>query len=257
MHKVNINGSSYRFFGSVRGHLSNKWNRSTKLADRFIELDKKFRGIVERGVRGAKHNGATEHSRCALALLLMMHTGIRVGNEGSAEGYMTKPHPYSKEKPKFVQTYGLTTLLWEHIKLNRTSVELFFVGKKQVDNKFQLYDPQIVKWLRIMKDTHLSNQDQVFYISDYQLTKFIKRYVGRSFSPKDFRCMRANMYAWEFATTIDWAAIPTKGAFKKDLKAMYEFVASKLNNTPGVCRKSYVHEGLPDYLLELNNHFIW
>jgi DNA topoisomerase IB len=242
MQSVTIAGSKYLVFGKVRGHQSNKWNRATKLAYRFNELNEKFRGIVKRGI----YNN-TEHSRCALALLLMMHTGIRVGNEGSAEGYMTKPHPYSKEKPKFVKTYGLTTITWDHVTVLRNKVVLLFTGKKSVSNSFTLYDKFIRIAFKALQDNS-QNNCTVFGVTDYMLTKFIKKYVGKGFTPKDFRCMKGNLYAWEYAAIINWSSIPTKKLFKKELKHMYEFVAGYLNNTPAVCKRNYVCNKLEDYL---------
>ena len=104
METVSIQGRKYKFFRPLRGGNGNKFNRALKLAIMFDELDDKLKGFYQNG------NGLSLHAICSLAVRLLMHTGIRVGNEGSAEGYMTKPHPYSKAKPEFVKTYGLTTL---------------------------------------------------------------------------------------------------------------------------------------------------
>lgn len=256
--KIRSKGLTYFVGGKIRGHVANKWNRMAKLVARFDELDAKFRGMAERG-----QFSITENFRCALACLLMMHTGIRVGNESSAEGYMTKPHPFSKKEPEFVKTYGLTTLLTTHLCVKRTCAELNFVGKKQVDNSFTIYDPQLVYWLRALQlwateHAVMTNKKEVslFCLSDYQLTRFIKTYVGKCFSPKDFRCMRANMYAWEIASsslTSGYKRPSEKPMTKKEFKAgivkpLFEFVAKQLNNTPGVCKKSYIHDGLVPYL---------
>lgn len=243
MEKVKIKGRHYLVGGKIRGQQKNKWNRAAKLAYRFDELDKKFRCIVDRG------NAYTEHARCALALLLMMHTGIRVGNEGSAEGYMTVPHPHSKKKPEFVKTYGLTTLLKQHFVIGRKSVKISFVGKKQVDNYFTITDPQLVTQLKFM--FLYSQTDTAFGITDYMLTKFIKKYVGKGFSPKDFRCMRANLYAWEVAADLSWDEMETKKEFRESLKVVFCAVSEKLNNTPGVCKKSYVCPELSVHLEDI------
>ena len=235
------------FFGKAKGANNNKWNRVNKLASQFNELDEKLTGFIMRG------SYTSEHARCALALKLMLWTGIRVGNEGSAEGYMTKPHPHSKAKPEFVKTYGLTSILWEHviIPLQAREIALNFVGKKQVENAFVIRGE--VKHLfyeyamKIPRD-----QKQVFNITAYQLTKFIKRYVGKQFSPKDFRCLRANIEAWSKYQEIckSGSAPKTKSEAKAEVKSILEHVAEKLNNTPGVVKRNYVDDGLHDYVIE-------
>jgi len=246
METIKIYKKTYVLFGKVRGHQKDKFNRATKLAYRFEELDAKFRGIVERGIVSN-----TEHARCALAMLLMMHTGIRLGNEDSAEGYMTKPHPNQKDKvPEFVKTYGLTTLLGEHIEIvNWKKCLINFVGKKQVANAFIITDKEIVRSIAILKDYQLTGNEAepIFGITPYILTKFVKKHVGKGFSPKDFRCMKANLEAWKYVGRYDWTSYNKKET-KQQIKAMYEHVANMLNNTPGVCKKSYVCGDLPLYL---------
>jgi DNA topoisomerase I len=239
MQHIFIGNKRYKVGGNVNGHYDNKYNRMAKLAYRFNGIESTMLGIL--------HDfGTSNTGQCALATLLLMHTGIRVGNEDSAEGYYTNPHPNAKDQEsKFVQTYGLTTLKWEHITFDGIATYFNFIGKKSVENSFEVLNPHIAMALRAL--VSMSVLDKVFSITSYDLTKFIKREVGEQFSPKDFRCMRANLYASEFVCT-EMTAYTKKGDLKKDIKRLYEFIASKLNNTPGVCRKSYVWDGLPTYL---------
>ena len=87
MEKFSINGDMVCLFAKQRGSNTNKFNRASKIAAMYEELESKLRGMIERA------QPASHHSRVALATLLLMKTGMRVGNEESAEGYMTKPHP--------------------------------------------------------------------------------------------------------------------------------------------------------------------
>ena len=193
--RVNIFGTEYGFCRSAKANYEDKHNRMVKLATRF------------------------DTARCALACKMMMYTGIRIGNEGSAEGYITKPHPNSKKEPEFVQTYGLTTLLPEHVLVKGRKVYLNFIGKKQVENSFTL-SGELAKQVKEVLKT-VEQGETLFEITEYELTKFIKRYVGRRFTPKDFRTLRANMY-----------------------------VSEHLNNTPGVCKASYIDSMLWDEVAE-------
>lgn len=233
MTAVNIFGTEYCFMRSAGSSYEGKFNRAVKLAVRFEELSRKFDGMIQRG------DYVTDTARCALACKMMMYTGIRIGNEGSAEGYITKPHPNSNKKPEFVKTYGLTTLLPEHVMVKGRKVYVNFIGKKQVENSFTLTG-DLAAQVRYMLRT-VREGETLFEVTEYELTKFIKRYVGRRFTPKDFRTMRANMYAWERLTQLCRGDLPrTKTEYNREVKDVCTYVSEHLNNTPGVCKKSYI-----------------
>lgn len=235
MKTIIIYGTEYGFCRSEKCNYSNKHNRMVKLAYRFEELSEKFDGMIERG------NYCTSQARLALACKLMMYTGIRIGNEGSAEGYMTKPHPNSPKEPEFVQTFGLTTLLPEHILVKGRKVYLNFIGKKQVENSFTLSGHLAGQIKQVLK--YVEQGDTVFGLTVYELTKFIKKYVGRQFTPKDFRTMRANMCAYEKFMEICERDLPTtKRDYNAEVKEVAVYVSENLNNTPGVCKASYIDE---------------
>lgn len=236
MTQVIINGTLIQMFGKVKGNNNNKFNRAAKLAYSFEELDAKFNRFIEKG------SCTTENARCALALRLMMYSGIRVGNEGSAEGYMTKPHPNSKKEPEFVQTYGLTSITKEHILFKRKRCYLNFVGKKQVENSFILEKDLSIQLLEL-HDNYQA--ETLFDITAYQLTKFIKRYVGKQFSPKDFRTMKANIEAWNILGSIlNRPRATAQREIKAEVKEIALHVSECLNNTPSVCKKSYIDDML-------------
>ena len=230
---VRVDGKDYKMLRSKNCSNNDKFNRAAKLLSKFGEISNKMDGYIKRG------NGESLNARLALAVKMMMYTGIRIGNESSAEGYTTKPYEYSDKKPEFVQIYGLTTLKPEHCKKGTKYVSLNFLGKKHVDNTFKiegLLAKQFKQVLRFAEDF-----ETVFEISAYELTKFIKVHVGRQFSPKDFRTMRANMFAWEKFQEICSRELPTtKKERNAEIKEICLYVSDKLNNTPGVCKTSYI-----------------
>lgn len=227
-----IQGKVYEFYRSPRGRYTDKFNRMVKLATMADELIEKFDAMILRG------KGVTETARLALACKLLITTGIRVGNESSAEGYVTKPHPNSKAEPRFVQTFGLTTLLPEHVAVKRGIVYLHFLGKRQIENSFKL-DRATSQQVRRLYDT--VTEGTLFDVSAYELTKFIKRSVGKGFSPKDFRTLRANMCAYEKLTELMKRKAPsTKKEQNAEVREVCEYVSENLNNTPSVCKASYI-----------------
>ena len=236
---VSIFGTDYGFCRSARCGYDDKHNRMVKLATKFEELSEKFDRMILKG------QYVTDNARLALACKMMMHTGIRIGNEGSAEGYVTKPHPNSKKEPEFVQTYGLTTLLPQHVLVKGRRVYLNFLGKKQVENSFVL-NGELAKQVKRVLET-VEEGETLFEVSVYELTKFVKKYVGRRFTPKDFRTLRANMVAYEKLTEICGRELPsTKREFNAEVKEIATYVSENLNNTPGVCKTSYIDPMLWD-----------
>jgi DNA topoisomerase IB len=238
---VNIDNKKIVIAANARGHYSNKFNRAAKLATGYKELENKLYRIAERGI-----SSNTEHARCAIGCLLLMQTGIRIGNEASAEGYMTIPHPNSKKEPEFVKTFGLTTLLPEHITTSKQIVNFDFTGKKQVNNTFRVRCKLMSSWLRTLSEMEMPT---LLGINDRQLTRFIKKYVGAQYCPKDFRTMRANIIAGKFVAD-NFVTVSKKKDFNALLNQMYQTVSEALNNTKGVCKKNYVSDLMPEYLME-------
>lgn len=241
MEIVDIGGKQFTIFGKFKGANDNKFNRAAKLAHLFNSLERRLTECVN-------HNPiSTEISRSSLACLMLMHSGIRVGNEDSADGYMTQPHPNQKDKvPEFVKTYGLTTLKKEHFVIKDNSIDILFLGKKCVDNSFTIKHPVIIAGLRALL-ADCSPDKYVFGITDSELTKFIKTNAGQQFSPKDFRTLRANLEAWNFLNSVH-ESFMNKANYKSQVNMLYTYVASKLNNTKGVCKKSYVAPEILNYM---------
>jgi DNA topoisomerase-1 len=237
---VKIMGKTYKFFRPLAGKNDNKFNRALKIAKMFNSLDAKLVSMIHRG------NGDTDTARCALALRMMMHTGMRIGNEASAEGYTTKPHPNSKKEPKFVQTYGLTTLKPAHILTKGSKVYLNFVGKRQMENSFVVSGELAKSVINLLEKRQ--SEETLFGISSRMLSKFVRKYVGQQFMPKDFRTLRANMEAWHTLSGILRRPNPKrKTEFNNEVKEIAGHVSICLSNTIGVCKKSYIDDLLFDF----------
>ena len=238
--EVEIYGTNYVFMRSPKCSYKVNFNRMVKLATMFEELSDKFDGMINRGI------GVTDLALCALACKMMMYTGIRIGNEASAEGYTTNPHPNSKAEPKFVQTYGLTTMLREHAYPIGRRVKFRFLGKRYMENTFEVGGLLAKQVKELMKNYH---GETLFGVTDYELTKFVKKYVGRHFMPKDFRTLRANMVACEALAEIEDRELPhTKSEYNAEVKEVATAVSEELNNTVGVCKRSYIDDLFWEYM---------
>ena len=246
--------------GKSRGHFASKSNRIAKLIDMWPELESKFVAMIKRG------RGSSEQARMAYATLLMMETGIRTGNESSAEGFICdnrkiaqKDNPekgYKKgdviwQHPshgKLVKTYGLTTLLHNHVTRNGKKLEISFVGKKIVEQNLIVRHPILLRYC-----PKGDKNDLFLGIRYYELKKFVKRYVGRGFTPKDIRMTKVNLiFVNKFGRKPhdrNFDVETTKAGKKKILSLAIEETANMIGHTKGVCRSSYLSPSLLQFIL--------
>jgi DNA topoisomerase IB len=237
--------------GKVRGRMASKHNRAAKLIEQWDGLRDKFRGMVERG------RGETETARSAYGLLVMMATGIRVGNETSAEGFVciNKHHPdFGKE----VQTYGLTTLMGEHVEVDsrRGRIVLSFTGKKLVSQELCLTDPFLFEWCPVVK------RDARWLDVGYRpgLYDFVKRYVGAGYTPKDLRIAKVNLTFCDFFREKyagPFAEATRKSDRNRVVRECLAETAAHIGHTPAVCKSAYLSSPLWNVIVnsELRTRF--
>ena len=229
---------------------ASKWNRVAKIQKLYPEIDRKLRRFCE-------VDGMTERKACAFATLMMIETGIRVGNEDSADGYVSKA---PKTKGQVLQTYGLTTLQNRHISFEMSTdpvpvpikMTLNFIGKKSIEHDITVTDSLLVKvgnqfWNRVQtgdrSEVRWLSLDDGTEIMDKDVTAFIKKSIHPKMTPKDFRAFRANVEAARLSgRKLSKPALSDK---KKDtnaeVKKIVEKVSHILGNTPGIARKAYIN----------------
>lgn len=225
-----------------------KFNRVAKIKKIYPEIDSKLRKFCE-------VESLTERKACAFAVLMMIESGIRVGNEESAEGYVSKA---PKTKDQVLKTYGLTTLLRSHISFNNfadsktfqfpavSTMVLDFIGKKSVRHRIEITDQFLIKIgldfaLRISED---SNDDSwLGGITDKKVNEFIRKSIGAGFSAKDFRTFRANVEAARLVKKVQKTKLTDakKKTVIEEIKKIVSEVAEILGNTPGIARKAYIN----------------
>lgn len=225
--------------GNPLGSFRNKENRAQKLINRYDEVWEKLNGWVIKG------HYETKNARLCLGLMLIMETGIRIGNEGSAEGYLCQLR-YDKDFGKVIKTYGLTTLERRHFSFENSTALVDFVGKKNVANMLVVkgFVAEGLKKLAQGKDEN----DRMFGITTYQIWKTVKRYVGWQYSPKDIRLMYANKLFLGEIEKYKEKKFSKKSEVNKEIKEMITNVANKMGHTYSVCRRSYISKSAIEYL---------
>jgi DNA topoisomerase-1 len=170
----------------------------------------------------------TNELQIILILHIMMLCNFRIGNDVDTRG---------KHK-----AYGLTTLLWSHVKFCKNALYFEFVGKKGVINKSSCSDPYVFNILRRMKKLRGDTKDTptIFSVSSTQVNQYLHTY-DPDITSKDIRTWMANELYMKFF--FENAENETK--FEKRQRNALAQVATHLHNTPAVCKTSYI---FPEFL---------
>lgn len=174
----------------------------------------------------------------AAVVSLLDTTGIRIGNEEYAQAN---------------DSYGLTTLRSRHVRLEGSKVRLTFRGKTGKQHRVLLDDKRIARVIKRCRDLpgeelfeYLDGDGTVQGVGSDDVNAYIREIAGDDFSAKDFR-------TW-IGTVECIGALAEPAAHlaeaKANLTAALERVASRLGNTPAVCRKAYVHPAVMETYIE-------
>jgi len=235
------NGKEYPTFASVHGSYKpmdpdvGKRNRYAKIGKMADQATQTLRSTID-------NEPVSPEGRLAYACLLMMTTGIRVGNESSAEGYESA---LPDNVGELVQTFGTTTLKPEHVDSSEDGkLKLQFLGKKQVDQNIEVNDPLLNDvgrlYLHDARDTWIG-------IELKDLVRYIKNLFGDQMIPKDLRAFHGNTLFVDLSRSqLNEDPVDKKTA-KAELKQIIEQVAEGLGNTPGVTRSAYLDSLLLDW----------
>lgn len=209
---------------------------SKKKFHKMIEFGESYQKIMNSVKRDLYSEGDAKEKQIAMALMLVVDCGIRIGSE-----------KYKNENDSF----GATTLESRHVKLNRDTISVDFIGKKGVQNKSKMRSKRLSRNLRIKKRT-LKKTDPIFTyrrgncwysLKSTDVNKYLKRFGN--FSSKNFRTWVANL---SFITEILKCENPqSETQKKKNINEAIQKTAHKLNNTPSVCKNNYIDP----YLIEL------
>lgn len=173
-----------------------------------------------------------DHSKVvALVVRLMELTSIRVGNESYKKLY---------------GSFGLTTLMDRHVKIDGTQINFEFKGKKGVMHKIALQSKKLAKLVKQCRDIPGKELFQ-FYNDDHErctigsgdINHYLKEITGEDFTAKDFRTWAGSvsaLYAFKEAGEFN-----TVSECKKKIVSVLDEVAINLGNTRTVCKKYYVH----------------
>lgn len=218
-----------------------KFRKIQSLINNWDVLRNKMKNYIERGY------GTSITARLAYGVLLMMETGMRVGNEGSAEGYVCN-NKYLPEFGKTIKTYGLTTINIDHVYRRNGTIFANFTGKKGVEQYLRTSEPTLVKYYtQIIGDR--SKQAQFLGIDGEKSTTrlfkaFVKRSIGPKFTPKDIRTASVNLRFIDNLKEMEPEPQDKKGNVNRILNTLIEKTADQIGHTRGVCKSAYLSKTL-------------
>lgn len=201
-----------------------KFDRALELSTRLPE----WRAAIAKDLR---RNGLTRNRVLALALRLLDRGYFRAGSEQYAEEH---------------ESYGMATLLCEHVTLRRNAVGFDFPAKSGVRRCVEIEDAEVVRAVRaLMRRPERTERLLVCRTStgwvelrSDDLNARFKELVGDEYTVKDLRTWHGTVLAAAAFADAD-PAVSHRVAKRVESVVMKE-VAEGLGNTPAVARGSYV-----------------
>ncbi len=170
----------------------------------------------------------------ATVIELLDITAIRVGNE-----------EYAREN----QSYGLTTLRNQHVKVSGSSIRLHFRGKSGKEHTYVVQDKKLARIVKRLQDLpghelfeYLDEHDEVRNVESSDVNEYLREITKEDFTAKDFRTWWGTVIAIEALKGLGEAETLTQA--KKNITQAIKEAAEHLGNTPAICRKCYVHPGV-------------
>jgi DNA topoisomerase-1 len=206
--------------------------------DRMVAFANALPGIRAAVSRDLARPGLPREKVLATVVSLLESTMIRVGNE-----------EYAREN----DSYGLTTMLEEHVKVRGDAIRFHFRGKSGIEHSVTVRDKRLAKIVRNCQDipghelfNYLDENGEPATIHSQDVNAYIKEIGDDDFTAKDFRTWEATM-----ACALELSGV--RSETQRDAKAVVleaiRNVAKRLGNTPAVCKKAYIFPAIIDEFL--------
>lgn len=196
----------------------------------FSELLPRIRRRVRKDIKSKK---LSRHRVLACVVRLLDKAQIRIGNE-----------QYVKER----DTRGATTLSSKHVDVEGPKVCLDFLGKSGKRREIEFSDAKVAKVINLCEE--IEGQFLFCYLDDGEeqtvdssnVNDYLKEISAENITAKDFRTWWGSVVALAELVGLDEAMSKTQR--KKAIVSAVKEAANSLGNTPGVCRKSYIHPAI-------------
>jgi DNA topoisomerase-1 len=210
------------------------WRTSRDAAkfDRILGFGKALSKARERVLADIGAEGMSQERACAVAVRLLDLGYFRIGND-----------VYTDTNGSF----GLTTMLKEHVSRHQGGLRFCFVGKSGVEHCIDIDDPAAVGALDVMRrrrgggDELLAWKDGRAWrrLTSADVNDYIRSCFGIEATAKDFRTWHATVIAAAALAESDEPG-ETKASRKRAVASAMKEVSDFLGNTPTLARTAYV-----------------
>ena len=211
--------------------------------------EEKFKRVVEFGealpalrrrVRADLKRAELDREHVLASIVRLIDQGFfRVGNEKSA---------------KSEATYGLTTILAKHVKVEGNVISFDYVGKWRKSQKRAIEDAEVaevIEQLRRLREPELFafiDNGKTRDVKDRHVNEYIQSIIGANFTAKDFRTWAGTLLCSIALAMQGQGASKTER--KRKIKQAVQATSEQLGNTPAVCRASYICPRLLDEYMD-------
>lgn len=209
-----------------------KWRstRDENKFDRLLEFGQALPRIRRRVARDLRRRGLPREKVLAAIVRLLDTTLIRVGNE-----------EYRRDNGSF----GLTTFRDRHASITGASVCFQFAGKSGQHHSVEVEDARVSLIVRRCQDLpgqklfqYRDTEGRRHPVTSTDINDYLREIGGGEFTAKHFRTWAGTVLAAECLSRLGAKSRRSRNA---QVRSAIEVVAGRLGNTPGICRKCYVH----------------
>jgi DNA topoisomerase-1 len=219
-----------------RYHAAYRSQRDQTKYGRMLAFGSALPTIRERIDADLKLSGMPKNKVLATVVQLLERTCMRIGNE-----------EYAKQNDSF----GLTTLQDQHVKIAGSTMRFKFRGKSGQDQDIEIDDPRIAKIVKKSRDIpgfelfqYIDDSGENCRITSTDVNNYIREITGEDFTAKDFRTWGGT--GWAALVFEELGPAADESEAKKRVVEAIKAVSQKLGNRPATCKKYYVHPAILD-----------
>ncbi|WP_433886985.1 DNA topoisomerase IB [Pseudomonas vranovensis] len=217
----------YRYHADWRSYRdSHKYARMLAFASLLPKLRRQLDSHLARP-------GLDRQKVMALVVSLLDSTLIRIGNR-----------QYARDN----KSYGLTTLRNRHVKVDGSAIRFQFRGKSGIEHQVTVRNRRLANLIKRCMDLpgqdlfqYQDDQGQRHSVGSADVNAYLQELTGSDFTAKDYRTWAGSALALSLLRQLEWQ--PETEA-KRQIVETVKQVASRLGNTPAVCRRCYIHPAL-------------
>jgi DNA topoisomerase-1 len=231
---LQASGRDARGRKQYRYHVDWTARRDADKFERMLAFARALPRIRARCETDLARRGLPREKVLATVVRLLELTLIRVGND---------------EYARTNRSFGLTTLLDRHARVDGSRVRFRFRGKSGETHEVGLRDRRLTAIIRRCQELpgqelfqYVDEDGEIRDIDSDDVNDYLREASGGPFTAKDFRTWAGTVLAYRALRALQPAG--AGGASRRLVVEAVRQTARRLGNTPAVARGSYIHPAL-------------